>query len=285
MSLRGSEAASASGLDGNANASAADGTSLATARLRHLGKLLDHPQAIEELPDFHDRLVVLQYNFAPGEANGEFLERPDSNSPSMALSVCTASSVFEHSVSRSRASSNYSPSLDNGSSAKTGSSVRTSRADSLLQNVLETDEDGVLQIPTPSHEVGRLICSFSWLDCRYRSDSLEEWDIHCQHHLRGKLPREAYCPFGCGWTTKCDTGDEAWRERTVHIVARHHDGRLKVESRPTNSLIDHLRRHKIIDDAQKKELVRSGRLTGGVYTISGGALRDDRAHRRRGQLR
>jgi len=282
MSLRGSEVASGSGLDGNANASAADGASLATVRLRHLGKLLDDTQAIEELPNFHDRLVVLQYNFAPGEVIGAFLERPDSDSSSMALSVHTASSVFEHSISQSKASSNYLPSLDHYSSAKTGSSVRTSRADSLLQNILETDEDGILKVPNQSNEVGRLICSFSWLDCNYRSDSLDEWDTHCQHHLRGNLPKEAECPFSCGWAMKYDTGDEAWRQRVLHVVAEHHGHRIEIETRPTRLLIDHLRRHKIIDDAQKKELVRHGRIIGGVFTTSGGALRDSRAQRRPG---
>jgi len=280
MPSRGSETASGFGLDIKANASAADSASLATVRLRHLGKLLDDPNRIEEHPDFHNRTAVLQYNFFSEEAIGHFLERPDSDSSSMALSVRTASSVFDNSISHSRASSIRPPSLDNYSSAKSGTSARTSRADSLLQNVLETDEDGVLQIPSQSNEVGRLMCSFSWLDCGYRSDSLEEWDVHCQHHLRGNLPREVDCPFSCGWTTRCDTGDDAWRQRTVHIVARHHDGRIDVETRPTRSLIDHLRRHKIIDDVQKKELLRDGRLTGGLFTISGGVLRDSRAQRR-----
>lgn len=192
--------------------------------------------------------------------------------PSIAYSLASHSSCGIPSLIRS-----------SGSSSRVNSSSypQTSRADFFLQpEVLEEDEDGVLWAPSTQSSSGRLACSFSFLNCGYRSDDLEEWDTHCQHHLRGHLPKEVHCPFDCQWSTVANTGAEAWRLRIVHISRVHAQDEVERDLRPERSLIEHLWRNKLVDDAQKKELVRHGCITGeDIHTRSSG-LQDRRRNRR-----
>lgn len=256
----------------------------AALQSRDLKKLIDEPNWHDkDKLDFLHRTVVQQYRYPAAQGVRERSESPNSDTSSMAVSIHTHSTPIRSSTPSSYAGSSYTPSLGSYPTARSGSSVRTSRADSLLeQHLLEVDETGVAQAPSSQNIAGRLACPFSFLECRYRSDNLEEWDVHSQSHLRGYLPKEVHCPFKCAWTNLGESGAAAWRQRILHIVADHPDDEVDTNSRPKQSLIDHLWRHRLIDDAQKKELIRHGRLTGSVFTSSSGPVRHGRMQRRPG---
>lgn len=190
---------------------------------------------------------------------------PAWSTSSRAVSIHTRSSKIGGHRPSSKAQSNYTPSFGSYPTARSGSSVRTSCADSLLlQNVLEEDEAGIPRAPSTENIEGRLACSYSFLACSFRTNNLEEWDTHCVSHFRGVLPKTTECPFYlCEWSIKAESGEEAWRCRVIHIVADGHSqqGFVDTNRRPKASLIDHLWRHRIIDDADKKQLIRHGRLS------------------------
>lgn len=236
-------------------------------------------------PDFCDKLAGRCRLQGAANLHRDRSESSRSTSSSMAVSVSRSAPLSSISVSSSRP-----PSLTY-SSARSTSSVKTSSV--VHQFVLEEDEDGIPSVPSPLSSQGRLPCCFSFLGCDNRFDSPREWDTHCKSHLRGKLPKQAYCPFECQWTTRSETGEEAWRLRAMHIIAEHFDGGeddddeeeesddVDTEKKPPAWLIEHLWRHRIIDDVGKKELQRDGRLTHRDYTMTAGSTRDHRRTRLR----
>lgn len=104
-------------------------------------------------------------------------------------------------------------------------------------------------------------CIFWFLGCREKVEGLQEWDIHCQSHFNKALPLAVRCPFKCTWTFLAETGEEAWSTRMLHILGRHHgEGVVDNESHPDGALLQHLWRHKMIDNVQLKKLRTSGGL-------------------------
>ena len=70
--------------------------------------------------------------------------------------------------------------------------------------------------------------------------------------------------------------------RTMHIVAQHaDDDDVDTKRRPAASLVEHLWRHRIINDVGKKELQRNGQIINTDYTTSAGSVRDRRQTRPR----
>ena len=260
------------------NASVAP-SNLAALRSQHLQKLIHEEEwHAPNSQDFHERAVVSRYRFPDKQEHDQQpIKRSESPTTSMAVSVAAShSSAF----SNSRAIS-YAPSLDSGSTWRSEQSIRTSRADSvLLLETLEENADGTVDVVTSQpHRV--LPCCFSFLACDFSSSNLEQWDTHCKSHFRGHLPRTVECPFHCNWTREAATGEQAWQQRVIHIWSAHgQQGLVDIIRKPDTSLIQHLWRKGVIDNAQQKELRMKGRLTGSQpYLRSAGDLREDRMRR------
>ena len=265
----------------NAAANASDApTALAALRSQNLERLVEEQNWHDKNdPDFRERVLAARYRIPDGheQVRQQVIKRPDSETSSMAVSLATRSSAFG-----STASVGYPPSLLSSSTGYISNSLQTSRLDSLVQQVLlEEGPGGALEVPAGRTE-GRLACSFSFLDCDFRSDDLGEWDTHCQSHLYGHLPLTVHCPFSCDWNKTATAGREAWQARIIHIVSEHRgDGAVDTDRRPESSLIQHLWRKGIIDDAQLKELRSKGRLTGPqIFMRTAGSARDRRTDRR-----
>jgi hypothetical protein len=262
------------------NASVAP-SNLAALRSQHLQKLIHEVEwHTPNSQDFHERVVVPRYSFPDGHDHDQQpIERSESPTSSMAVSVAaTHSSAFGSSRPVS-----YAPSLDSGSTWRSEQSIRTSRADSVLVlETLEENADGTVDIVT-SQPYRVLTCCFSFLACDFSSRDLEQWDTHCKSHFRGHLPRTVQCPFHCDWTREATTGEQAWQQRVIHVWSAHgQQGLVDTSRRPDSSLIQHLWRKGIIDNAQQKELRMKGRLTGlQPYLRSAGEVREDRIRRHR----
>lgn len=246
----------------------------------HLEKVIHQPNwDCNEKADFHERVLVSHCRLSGTPKARDQSESRASETSSMAVSVSNSAALGSVTVS-TYPSSTRTPSLGSYSSAKSISSVRTTSV--VHQHALDEDEDGALQAPAARLPEGRLACCFSFLNCSARFNDLREWHIHCTAHLRGKLPKEVKCPFECEWSTKQEKGEEAWRMRTMHIVAEHaNDDNVDTKSRPAASLVEHFWRHRIINDIGKKELQRNGRITNTDYTTSAGSVRDRRQTRPR----
>lgn len=230
-------------------------------------------QVVDE-SDFQQRAVVRQYQFSPSVQNiPRTCQSPSSDTMSLAMSA--------HSRSTAATPSAYSiyspspPSLGSYSSTESSPSARTSNSRVLVRSSLLPDLDRDAEVQ------GSLTCVYWFLDCPFSSDSLSEWESHCQHHLRGQLPKTVVCPFVCDWETSAATGREAWTERNAHISASHRGDATDHHRRPDTALLEHLWRSSVIDDAQLKELRQHGRLMQGyVYVRSAGSDRDRRRERR-----
>ena len=252
--------------------------------LAALNDLILEPVANEENwhdvndPDFLLRTVVEgQYRFNNGyEGEPRWYKKPDSDTGSMAVTSYSRSTL----LGSSRQSA-HAPSLVSLSTLSSKPSLGN-RTDSFLQqNVLEEDEYGNLEIPLESRQ-GRLACDFGFLDCVETFNDVGEWDMHCQSHFRGELPESVRCPFECEWSTTAKSGREAWDQRSIHVGSQHCPlGAVVAGRRPDQSLLRHLWRTRIINDAQFKELRKTGRLTetGQIHLRSANSRRDRRRDR------
>lgn len=259
--------------------------SVARAELAALNAQHPHVERIVDEENWHDtngpgfrRFLAEQHRLRDTADRLQRLsKRPGSETSSMAVSVGTMPSAFG-----SSASVGYPPSLVSNSTDYSSPSLRTSQADSFLElAVLQEGSEGAFRLPTAQRE-GRLACSFSFLACTFRSDDLTEWDTHCQSHLHGHLPLSLHCPFVCDWSRTANSGQEAWQARQIHMWSAHQrDGHVDTDRRPESSLVQHLWRARIIDDAELKELRKNGRLTDSqIFLRSAGRERDRRTVRR-----
>lgn len=254
-------------------------STLAALRSQHLEKLIrENNWHNPNNPDFHERVTARQYSFPEADVrNLPSLDGSESIASSMAVSVSTAqSSAFTNSLS-----AGYPPSLVSRSTWHSGQSVRTSRADSILHlEALDEDADGTTN--GANIQPYRVFpCCFGFLSCTFTSRNLEQWDTHCKSHFRGHPPRVVECPFECDWSREAETGEQAWQLRTIHIWSAHaSQGSVDIRRRPSSSLIQHLWKKSIIDQAGVKELRSTGRLTGSVFLRSAGSVRDERIRRR-----
>lgn len=275
--------------DTNSDSEAENGTdnapsSLAALRSQHLERLIEEPRwNTPNDADFHERVLARQYRFSDGDVrNLQSIKYASSSTSSMAVSVATTRSSAFHGPQ----SAGYPPSLVSNSTWHSGQSVRTSRADSVLDlPVLEEDSEGALEVVSTRPVTRVLVCSFTFLGCGFTSRNLEEWETHCKSHFfkddTERLPRSVVCPFHCDWSRTAEAGEQAWKARTVHIWGQHRDSDLVDTSRrPDSALIQHLWRTGIIDNAQQKELRMNGRLTGQVFLRSAGSVHEDRIRRR-----
>lgn len=288
---RSSDSRPDSSSDGEAEPGSSANAYVVCPNLATLGRLNNEPVIAEDHwhdedeTGFHRRAIVGRYRFpTDGREVPRVFSQLPSQTSSMAVSVSSRSTTGESSARSVQASSTSAPSFGFYSTLNSSSSARTKDADVVVQtHVLEEDEDGVPRAPTPEGAEGRLACCFSFLACSFRSDSVKEWDTHSQSHFRGRLPLSVYCPFRrCAWKSTAGTGEEAWHDRRTHIIGEHRgNGVVEVDRRPPSSLIQHLWREQIIDNAQLKELREYGRLTESqVFTRSAGESHNRRDERR-----
>ena len=283
MSVESSDDEAELGRDANAQAPA---SLLAALQTRNLAPLIDEEGWCDKEPsDFQSRTVAEHNRLASSlqglsSAHG----RTTSSTSSMAVSIHTYNTLdFGGSAPSAYTSSNYAPSLVSSSTARSSSTAQSGIPSELFRTYgLEEGEDGVPEVPAARD--GRLACCFSFLACHDRFNDLAQWDTHCMWHLRGHLPHTVHCPFlQCDWSKSADSGQEAWQQRSIHIVGKHQGvGTVDTSSRPDASLIHHLWRHGIIDSAEQKELRLRGRLTEDqrAFTRSAGPTRDHRRERR-----
>lgn len=236
-------------------------------------RLIDGPEWFGGDLGFHPSFAARQYRFPNVDVNSVSPSRknPASNTSSMAVTQYSGSTY------PSNFGSQYVPSLDGSvETAKSGSSIRTSRADSVVQQaVLEEDESGALRPPRPYLE-----CPYKFLGCDLAFGDWGQWDLHCQSHFHTRLPTTVECPFACNWSTTEATGEDAWRQKQVHIINSHSASeRVASDKRPSHALILHLRNVGIINVAQQKELRLTGRLGNTVFLQSGGSTREQRRER------
>lgn len=266
------------GKAGSGHPSPSHARSLGALRMKPLEKLVnDYDWYNGGRPGFHERAVVSQYTTSASSAPRSHVNF-GSDSSSMASA---AASVRAYSPSQWQ--SYYAPSLANSYSTTTGtpSSVRTSRADFILQPPpLELDETGTTVIAVPKRV---LDCPFTFLSCEYCSTDMSEWDTHCQSHFRGRLPRSIQCPFACHWSVAAESGRQAWEEYISHIEdERHGTDRVDTRRRPSPALIQQLYSAGVLSQGQVKELRQHGRFTEqGGYLHFGEGKQDRR--RERGQ--
>lgn len=278
--LPGSDVSAEAGSSASAHAEVAQ-ASLTGLELLEIQRLVDeeHWHNLER-PDFHQRALAAQYSFplAPSVAS-----RPDSDTSSMAMAVSVQSLPSVKSALSLYSLSSHIPSLVSGPTAMSGPSIHTSQAASaLFFDLLEEDSEGALREPENRVEEG-LHCMFGFLGCSQSFAGLERWDTHCQSHLHGHLPWEVHCPFQCAWMQAGTSGKEAWDARMSHVRSVHQGvGVVETDRRPASTLISHLWKHRIIDDAQMKELRKHGRLTGNQIFLR--SERSERRRRRREQL-
>ena len=235
--------------------------------------------------DFHQRFVVGQHYRASSDETGvpRLLRGPPSATSSMALTQ--SPSVYSNTSNNSSWLS--TPSLvSSGTAATSGSSVRTSRVDSVvLLSILDEDEQGALVPPKVE-----LKCLYHWLKCDFASDDLEEWDTHCRFHFRGNLPRSLECPFECRWSVTASTGSAAWEQRLAHMCTHPSSDMIVSDKKPSTALLQHLHKARIIDAVQMQELRQEGRLGHTVLVQSAGTTSEGRRERHgpagspRGQL-
>lgn len=243
----------------------------------HLEKVIDQDNwDSKDSPDFREKTLASHYRLV-GSAHLR-TESESGLSDTSSMDVVPRSAVLSFSPSSSRP-----PSLGSYPSVRSTPSVRTSKASIVIrQTVLEEDADGVLRAPPGGNPVGKLVCCFHFLGCAAGFDDLEQWNTHCESHLRGNLPREVHCPFVCDWAVKCGSGREAWQQRNDHIDEDHTEHeKVDTKKRPAASLIDHLWRHNIIDTVEKKELQANGRIVKGDFSMPAGSARHRRQTRRR----
>lgn len=201
---------------------------------------------------------------ATGDSSGR------STTSSMAVSVSNRSTAAS-----SLASSKY-PALSTAST-KSGSSLRTSRADSIIGHghyPLSLDEHGVPTLSERELEV-RLECCFQFLGCFKAYDDVEEWDSHYRWHLAPGLPRKACCPFeGCVWTESATSdGDKSgvWDHRLEHMQQEHvgEDFVYKEDEKPNGAVLDHVQRNRRMKNlADYQELRRDGHKSQTAVVIS-----------------
>lgn len=272
-----------------ANASAGPGV---TTRSQLRGRPLQRQSNVSQTRSNDEASDYLQHRLAAIQLEFPLRSRDHSipstiSTPRSATSSMAAASVLSQSTALSSVQSRYTasgaPSLCGSSSTRTcGSSVRTGRTNSHYDQVygLEEDDNGILQVPEEEVDV-RLECCFAFLRCPHVFHDLEQWDRHCRMHFRGMLPATAICPFsGCGWQETVQPGRDVWERRLSHMLEEHGDEDFKyTRSRPDLAVLDHLRRHDLIDSAQYQELRLHGRLS--EQPILNTASRREERRRRR----
>lgn len=220
---------------------------LATSQM---DKKIQHSDWQNECAEFLPHVLKDRDRASGGQS--KFLPSLASETSSMAVSVSDTGSTS--------APSSIPPSLGSYSSFQDSSSVRTSRASVIQQNALDEGESGALR-QRALQDKGKLRCPFNFLNCTYQSDHIGQWKTHSQSHFRGHLPKRIDCPFGCKWRFQADSGEEAWRQFSIHCDVDHDlEGPMKSDGPPSAYLIDHLWLHRLIDDAQRIALLRHGTL-------------------------
>lgn len=107
-------------------------------------------------------------------------------------------------------------------------------------------------------------CLFGFLNCPETFTDVEQWNLHCKSHFKGRAPpRNLRCPYSsCAWTTSRQDGEDAWDQRWEHFDHEHdvlsHGEELC--EKPDVLLFQYLWSVRIITDVQLQELKRSGRL-------------------------
>jgi hypothetical protein len=177
------------------------------------------------------------------------------------------------------------PSLSMGRSGSSPDSSPYTEGARLVYNtaVLSEDGEGALTRNVPETRNNRYPCSFYFLRCPYASDDLQEWYTHCLAHFRGCLPpRTVQCQYCSAFEYTSNDGHHSWDVRAQHIASHHNQGFTLIHARRDSSLIRHLRRQRIINDAEYQELLQGGQngvLSAppqGPYIVSQGRLAEER---------
>jgi len=252
----------------DASAYAVAGPSAAALRGRQLERQIDSAQFRHNDPsNFIDRVAAPQYRLTRAGESPTSTRSSNSTTSSMAVSVRTRSTASSFQSS----SSNYSramttPSLvGSSSSRKSDSSARTSRVDSVIEQpyTLNQGEEDLAELPE-SPDTCRLECLLKFLNCNETFDNIAQWDVHCRSHFQGILPSSAECPFDCDWSASARSTQQVegiWRQRLFHMLIEHRgDDFAYTSSRPDRDVLNHLHRHRLIDDLQYRELRTNGRI-------------------------
>ncbi|KAL5114084.1 hypothetical protein ACEQ8H_008016 [Pleosporales sp. CAS-2024a] len=146
----------------------------------------------------------------------------------------------------------------------TETSIETGLANHLPGAVLlEENNDGVLELPRQHVPVPMYECVFWFLSCGYVSHNQDEWTTHCESHFRGnEPPASVQCPL-CDWEMTLDDGRASWALKMQHLATQHTMlGQTLRTSRPDFHLFTFLWNHRVIRDADFKELI------GGNHNLS-----------------
>lgn len=232
-----------------------DSTGYSLATLRHLNPIThriidDTGWQLGDLDTFEQRFSAPRYYLPP---------------PTDQISISKASSGLSMAPSATDVSSTGLPSLAGSDlTLASYSEALTNCAGSVsnpLQNLLEAGgSSGALLLPSTSAAVNWQ-CPFGFLGCENTFEDMDTWDVHCQAHFRGTLPRSITCPFVCSHISIGSSGTEAWQDRKAHIQEHHCLGGQS-DPRVSQGLINHLWRTKVITNAEEQELRRYGRLIG-----------------------
>ena len=242
--------------------------SLAALRAQQIQPLIHDPRWTESnTGGFESRFAASRYSFSSSPNNlPRALKRTDSGSMSTAVAPPSRSTTW------GSTSSAYPPSLGSGSTAASGSSARTTDADSILKQSLLEDVNGVLERRQPG-----LPCPYGILDCSFTSPDLPIWETHSLSHFKGSPPKICSCPFeGCVWSVEAETAQQAWYSRSAHIRTHSSTEWIVRPILPGHAHVGHLWRTGVIGTAELKELRQNGRLG----MSSAAVLRSSRDDRR-----
>lgn len=216
------------------------------AALRRLNpttqRIIDDPGwQLEGLESFEHRFSVARYYLPPP---------PDQEPASTALS--DTSSI----APAAAGSSSQTPPLSASSLTLAGGSTNDKASEARPnQNIAGAGECAATLNLAVTWQ-----CSFGFLGCNATFDDFEAWDVHCQAHYRGHLPKDVTCPFdGCPVSFTGNSGGDAWQKRKDHVQDCHELGG-RVNTQPDQELIHHLWRTKVITDAEEHELRTCGRF-------------------------
>ena len=132
--------------------------------------------------------------------------------------------------------------------------------------LLEPDVEGALQV-VPSRNGSILECPFNFLECFLIFPSHNDWLEHSLTHFRDiPPPTTNKCAF-CEQEFTATTGRKSWEDRMDHVALHHQLGHKLAHSRNDLALIRYLWNHRIMADAEYRELVcQSGRPTSSYST-------------------
>lgn len=267
----------------SASASGSDTNFTMQLQTLKLQSLIQDSRWLNNEIDFTERVSASRYRFPTGDTGVQPSYQP-SEGDAMSMSVNTQSQTASTSQnnslysvnasSRSPAYSTQVPSLGYYPSASSAPSVHTNNVSDLLTPLAHIQRAAIDNRLQPRS----LACSYSFLNCSFTSNELDEWNTHCKAHFRGKLPKVVDCPFQCDWRADAATGEEAWSKREKHINNEHsvYDI-IDTSRRPDKFLVSHLLNSKIIEGFEYKELRTNGRLSGSVFLRS---ARSDQPYRR-----